>query len=103
MKITPLVLHHDRKTSLAGLREAFDAEPASPPKITFRQYTDLDSEAESYTTKLAKTSPADVEGEDAGQRGDGDEVSCRRAMRGIGSRRCFSKPLQGWVPCGPWW
>lgn len=45
MKITPLVLHHDRKTSLAGLREAFDAEPASPPKITFRQYTDLDSEA----------------------------------------------------------
>ena len=45
MKITPLVLHHDRKTSLAGLREAFDAEPASPPKITFRQYADLDSEA----------------------------------------------------------
>lgn len=42
MKITPLVLDHNRKTTLAGLREAFGAEPASPPKITFRQYRNLD-------------------------------------------------------------
>lgn len=44
MKITPLVLHHDRKTTLAGLREAFDAEPACPPKISFRQYSNLGDE-----------------------------------------------------------
>ncbi|MEJ1089763.1 TniB family NTP-binding protein [Microbacterium sp. Mu-80] len=44
MKISPLVLHHDRKTTLAGLREAFDAEPACPPKISFRQYSNLSDE-----------------------------------------------------------
>ncbi|MFJ4998478.1 TniB family NTP-binding protein [Microbacterium sp. NPDC088619] len=42
MNITPLVLHHDRKTTLAGLREAFEAEPACPPDMSFRRYSKLD-------------------------------------------------------------
>lgn len=39
MIIEPLVLHHDRKTTLAGLREALTALPAAPPTIRFADYT----------------------------------------------------------------
>ncbi|WP_282836808.1 TniB family NTP-binding protein [Microbacterium flavum] len=41
MIIEPLVLHHDRKTTLAGLREAFTALPASPPALSFAEYAAL--------------------------------------------------------------
>lgn len=38
MIFEPLVLHHDRKTTLPGLREALTALPAAPPTITFADY-----------------------------------------------------------------
>ena len=41
MIVEPLVLHHDTKTTLPGLREALTALPAAPPAITFAEYTAL--------------------------------------------------------------
>jgi Rad3-related DNA helicase len=36
-----LVLHHDRKTTLPGLREAFSALPPKPPALSFAEYVAL--------------------------------------------------------------
>ncbi|MFF1540105.1 TniB family NTP-binding protein [Microbacterium sp. NPDC058269] len=41
MIVEPLVLHHDRKTSLPGLREALSTLPESPPAISFAEYATL--------------------------------------------------------------
>lgn len=41
MIIEPLVLHHDRKTTVPGLREALTALPSIPPPITFAEYAAL--------------------------------------------------------------
>ncbi|WP_136055026.1 TniB family NTP-binding protein [Microbacterium sp. K24] len=41
MIIEPLTLHHDRKTTLTGLREALTALPLSPPALTFADYAAL--------------------------------------------------------------
>lgn len=41
MIIEPLVLHHDRKTTLAGLREALAALPPMPTSISFSDYSAL--------------------------------------------------------------
>ncbi|PKQ33177.1 MAG: hypothetical protein CVT61_17575 [Actinobacteria bacterium HGW-Actinobacteria-11] len=41
MIVEPITLHHDRKTTLLGLREAFTALPPMPPKLTFAEYRTL--------------------------------------------------------------
>lgn len=41
MNVEPLVLHHDRKTTLPGLREALTALPSIPPPIAFTEYGGL--------------------------------------------------------------
>lgn len=41
MIIEPLVLHHDRKTTLLGLREALNTLPPRPPTISFAAYSAL--------------------------------------------------------------
>ncbi|WP_282858954.1 TniB family NTP-binding protein [Pseudoclavibacter helvolus] len=43
MMLEPLVFHHDRKTTLAGLREAFNAVPPAPPAMSFAEYSALSS------------------------------------------------------------
>lgn len=44
MIVEPLVLHHDRKTTLPGLREAFTAVPPPPPTLSFAEYAALPGE-----------------------------------------------------------
>ena len=41
MIVQPLVLHHARKTTLLGLREAFTALPPPPPPLSFAEYSTL--------------------------------------------------------------
>lgn len=41
MIVEPLVLHHARKTTLLGLREAFSALPPPPPALSFAEYVAL--------------------------------------------------------------
>ncbi|MEW2011001.1 TniB family NTP-binding protein [Microbacterium sp. NPDC078814] len=43
MNLTPLVFEHDRKTTLAGFREAIYADPPRPPSITFAEYRALNN------------------------------------------------------------
>lgn len=44
MIVEPLVLFHDRKTTLAGLREALSVLPLTPPPLTFQEYEALDQD-----------------------------------------------------------
>ena len=44
MIVQSLYLHHARKTTLLGLREAFSAVPSAPPALSFADYTTLPSE-----------------------------------------------------------
>lgn len=44
MIIEPLILHHDRKTTLPGLREAFSAIAPKPPGLSFAEYAALPDE-----------------------------------------------------------
>lgn len=49
MIAAPLVLHHDRKTTLPGLREAFHALPPKPPALPFADYAALpEDERDAY-------------------------------------------------------
>lgn len=41
MRLEPVTLLHDRKTSLPGLREALTLLPDAPPSLTFAEYTAL--------------------------------------------------------------
>lgn len=41
MIVEPIILDHDRKTTLPGLREAFSALPPHPPILTFAGYVAL--------------------------------------------------------------
>lgn len=38
----PLLFQHDRKTTLAGLREALSSLPLAPPAVSFQEYAALD-------------------------------------------------------------
>lgn len=49
MIVEPLTLHHDRKTTLPGLREALSTLPPKPPAIPFASYLALsDDRREAY-------------------------------------------------------
>lgn len=41
MIVEPLILDHDRKTTLPGLREAFSSLPPPPPALSFADYAAL--------------------------------------------------------------
>lgn len=49
MNLEPLTFQHDRKTTLVGLREAFDAHPPAPAALSFAEYATLtESDREAY-------------------------------------------------------